>query len=190
MRREERAAAQLVDVQQRVRLRQQAEGDDTAAKEGLAFWLREIGACDRRPTRRVAEYSRGQLRHDMVAAGVLPDGHARWAVTGIVQTRGAGHRREALVRWRGFDVAAGLPWPDSWVTVRWLTADLRSEWFSRARSAQAIAAEERARARDATHFARETFVASDVADPEAARKEGKRRTCPRLAGREPGPGLQ
>ena len=58
------------------------------------------------------------------AAGVVADGRGRWAVECILGWRGPARKREALVRWRGFDRQSGAPHRDTWEPRGHLTSDL------------------------------------------------------------------
>ena len=100
----------------------------------MAAWLQEVRpGGTRRPERARHAMWRRSLRNDMVAAGVACDGRRRWAVEAVLDWRGSGRRREALVQWRGFDVEGGQCWEPSWVPRGWLTADLRKLGNTRSR---------------------------------------------------------
>jgi hypothetical protein len=110
----------------------------------------------------------------MVAAGVLPDGRGRWAVDRVVRVEGVGKKRQALVQWRGFDRASGIPHQPSWRPVAHVTADLLQP-FKR----------------------RRVRVSGDEAAPGAGAKRVSagvrvavaKRASPRIAGEQPIAGL-
>ena len=72
-----------------------------------------------------------------VANGLRPDGRQRWAVDTLLEWRGSGVTREALVRWLGFDPVTGEEWADNWRPITSLTSDLRAEGRVRKRRSQA-----------------------------------------------------
>ena len=137
----------------------------------MASWAHDAGVrCTRR---QVAGIDKRTLGNALISAGLAADGRSRWAVADILAWRGRGRRREALVRWEGFqaetDLFPGEPWPDSWEPRSNLTGDLRK-----------LGA-----ARHATTTGRRT--AAEAAEEESA-VEGKRKS-PRLAGDAPMAGI-
>jgi len=110
------------------------------------------------------------LRNEEVASGVVSDGRGRWAVDQILQWRGSGSGRQALVRWFGFNAVTGEAWDDSWEPWSNLTADLRKGGIIRRRRTAAEMGEDRQREEE--RYARV-----------------QRRRTPRLAGVDPMSGL-
>ena len=101
--RDSRMAAELAN------LRGGRPSDELRAE--MAGWLREVGpGGSRRPARAAHAVWRRSLRNNMVAAGIACDGRKRWAVEAVLDWRGRGKKRQALVRWAGFNVASGLLW--------------------------------------------------------------------------------
>ena len=86
----------------------------------------------------------------------------------VLDWRGSGRGREALVQWRGFDVEGGQGWEPSWVPRAWLTADLR---------------------RLGTNRARKRAGGPEVGRQEEVVATAARRKSPRLAGVAPVGGL-
>ena len=98
----------------------------------LLGWRRQVTVKE--PGRRMA-ISRMQLsRVDraLVSAGLQPDGRQRWAVERVLDVRGVGSARQALIRWK----AGSLVHPDSWEPWGGLTHDLRLAWWLRRQAAK------------------------------------------------------
>ena len=71
--------------------------------------------------------ARTRLLHNQeIGYGFAADSRGRWAVEQIVEWRGSGAEREALVRWCGFDPTTDAPWDETWEPRAWLTSDLRA----------------------------------------------------------------
>ena len=122
-----RRAARLV---QHLRVR----GDTASAVvHALANARQWLGRC--------AGVMRRELYNFEVGHGFRADGRGRWAVDEILEWRGNGDEREALVRWLGFNSISGEPWEDSWRPRRSLTADLRETGRVRKRKLPAADAE-------------------------------------------------
>ena len=121
----------------------------------------------------MSSVQRRTLDNAMVAAGLARDKRRRWAVGEVIGWRGSTLlRREALVRWRGFNRDTGEPWTDTWEPWKGLTEDLQEEGRIRPkRQRVARSAEKRA---------------TDVRETD---DDGRRRKSPRLGGVAPGPGL-
>ena len=64
------------------------------------------------------------LHNQEIGHGFASDSRGRWAVERIVEWRGSGAEREALVRWCGFDPTTDAPWDETWEPRAWLTSDL------------------------------------------------------------------
>ena len=86
---------------------------------------------------RCVSVERRHLFNYEVANGLRPDGRQRWAVDTLLEWRGSGVTREALVRWLGFDPVTGEEWADNWRPITSLTSDLRAEGRVRKRRSQA-----------------------------------------------------
>ena len=98
-----------------------------------------------------------EIENARISVGESSDGRGRWAVVRVVDRRTELGVREALVEWEG-------DWPDSWVSERFLSRDLRRSGGLRSRGR------------------------ADEAVTDETRTSGTRKS-PRLAGDTPAQGL-
>ena len=112
-----------------------------------------------------------------MAAGVTSDTRGFWAVDCVLEWRGGGADREALVRWTGFDAsdATASTWRESWVPRNRLSKDLRE--LGRIRPYR-------------KRMARSEAAETEATETEAARAAKGQRVSPRLAGVVPVAGLE
>ena len=74
----------------------------------------------------------------LVGSGLQSDGRGRWAVERVLDVKGVGGKRQALIRWK----AGSAVHPDSWEAWSGLTPDLRRDWWTRERAAKRAAEDE------------------------------------------------
>ena len=158
-------------------VRLQGGGRLRFAAADVARGLSQGGPSSRRagapPRRRMPSVQRRTLDNAMVAAGLACDKRKRWAGCEVVEWRGSTLvKREARVRWKGFDPDTGEPWADTWEPLKNLTSDWQEEGRIRPK-----------KQRVARTAARRAASGREMDD------DGRRRKSPRVGGVAPGPGL-
>jgi hypothetical protein len=138
---------------------------------GMMGWLGEVLPGNGRRARPLPQVQRRRLGDSLVLAGLQGGGRGRWVVAEVLAWRGRSKTsQEALIRWAGFDVRTGMPWPDEWRPRSHLTADLQ--------------------ALGACHLPPRAVPKATRPPPERREEAAGRRKSPRLAGTEPMAGMR